>query len=120
MIGSVKFVSIPVSDQERALAFYRDTLGFEVVSDAPFSDRVRWLLVRPPGAQTGLVLFPPSDELAIPCPALVFAAEDLRTTYEELSGRGVEFTQLPYEEPYGVFAHFVDPDGNEFVISSRD
>lgn len=120
MVSHVKFVSIPVSDQDRALRFYRDKLGFEVITDAPFSEGVRWIEVRPPDGRTGLVLFPSTEEFPIPCPALVFAVEDVRATHWELGEKGVEFSKPPYEEPHGVFAHLIDPDGNEFVLASPD
>src|SRR3954468_14837663 len=62
MIKQVKFVSIPVKDQERALAFYRDKLGFEVTTDAPMGEGGRWIEMRPPGAQTRIVLFTPQGQ----------------------------------------------------------
>ena len=120
MIEHVKFVTIPVTDQERAIDFYREKLGFEVTTDAPFGGGLRWIEVRPPGATTRLVLFPPSDDFPIATPSIVFASDDVSKTHEELSARGVHFTKEPYENPSGQFAHFKDPDGNEFLIASRE
>lgn len=120
MVTHVKFVSIPVSDQDRALDFYHEKLGFEVLADAPFSEGVRWIQVRPPDAETSLTLFPSSDAFPIPCPALVFAVPDVRVAYEALREKGVTFSKPPFEEPSGVFAQLTDPDGNEFVLASPD
>jgi catechol 2,3-dioxygenase-like lactoylglutathione lyase family enzyme len=53
----VKFVSIPVVDQDRALAFYTEKLGFRVATDQPFDDKQRWIELAIPGAETGVVLF---------------------------------------------------------------
>src|ERR1044071_6238401 len=62
MIKAVTFISIPTRDQDRALAFYTDQLGFRVVTDQPFGEQ-RWIELRIPGAETGVVLFtPPGQE----------------------------------------------------------
>ena len=63
MIRGVKFVSIPVSDQDRALAFYTEVLGFRLLTDQPFSDKQRWLELGIPGADTRVVLFQFGDKL---------------------------------------------------------
>src|SRR5437867_4138096 len=59
MIKAIKFVSVPVRDQDRALAFYTGKLGLQVVTDQPFDDRQRWIELRIGGADTRLVLFTP-------------------------------------------------------------
>jgi len=63
MIRGVKFASVPVADQERALAFYTEKLGFRVVTDQPFNDKQRWIELGIPGADTRLVLFQFTDSL---------------------------------------------------------
>lgn len=120
MIKSVKFVSIPVRDQDRALEFYTAKLGFTVVTDQPFGDQ-RWIELRIPGAETGVVLFtPPGQEDRIGgFMNLAFTSADVRKTWEELSARGVEFAQEPRTEHWGTSAIFKDPDGNTFVLSSK-
>lgn len=119
MIKQIKFVSIPVRDQDRALAFYRDKLGFEVKTDQPFGPQ-RWIELAVPGAETGVVLFtPPGHEDRIGSfQNLAFTTDDIEKTYQELSGKGVEFSQPPRKEPWGTSAIFQDPDGNRFVLSS--
>ena len=120
MITNVKFVSIPTADQDRALAFYTGKLGFKVTTDQPFNDQQRWIELRIGTSDTRLVLFTMDNG---PKPGGMFngalACDNVERTYEELSGRGVEFAGPPKKEPWGTFATFKDPDGNEFVLSSR-
>ncbi len=120
MIKAVKFVSIPTRDQERALAFYTDQLGFRVVTDQPFGEQ-RWIELRVPGAETGVVLFTPEghEERIGGFMNMAFVSDDVRKTYAELSAKGVEFTQPPKTEHWGTSAIFKDPDGNVFVLSSK-
>lgn len=120
MITHVKFVSIPTRDQERALAFYTRKLGFTLLTDQPFDDRQRWIELRIGGSDTRLVLFNADGG---PQPGSSFngalACDNVERTYEELKGRGVEFAAPPTKEPWGTFAVMKDPDGNQFVLSSR-
>ncbi|HEX6747425.1 MAG TPA: VOC family protein [Longimicrobium sp.] len=120
MIKAVKFVSIPTRDQDRALAFYTDKLGFRVVTDQPFGEQ-RWIELRIPGAETGLVLFtPPGQEERIGgFMNMSFIADDVQKTYEEMVARGVEFTQPPKTEHWGTSAIFKDADGNMFVLGTK-
>ena len=63
MIRGVKFVSIPVADQDRALTFYTEVLGFRLLTDQPFNEKQRWLELGIPGADTRVVLFQFGDKL---------------------------------------------------------
>ncbi len=79
----------------------------------------RWLELTPPGAETHVVLFtPPGQEDHIGTFAnLVFTAADVMATYEELTARGVEFTEVPAKQPWGgLMGQFKDIDGNIFVL----
>jgi predicted enzyme related to lactoylglutathione lyase len=121
MITQVKFVSIPVRDQQRALAFYRDKLGFKVGTDQPFDEKQRWIEMRIPKAETGVVLFTPEgheDRIGASFNGSI-ACDDVKKTCEELRARGVEIAGEPKEEPWGTFAIFKDSEGNSFVLSSR-
>jgi predicted enzyme related to lactoylglutathione lyase len=120
MINQVKFVGIPVGDQDRALEFYTRALGFVVETDAPFGGGQRWIELKIPGAETGVVLFtPPGQEERIGTfQSMAFTAADVEQTYREMVERGVEFTKPPTTEPWGTSAIFKDPDGNSFVLSS--
>jgi catechol 2,3-dioxygenase-like lactoylglutathione lyase family enzyme len=121
MIRSIKFVSIPVSDQDRALQFFTKKLGFKVATDQPFNDRQRWIELMIPGAETGLVLFTPEgqeDRIGSFQP-LSFICDDAFATAKALHERGVEFLAQPKKESWGTSAIFKDLDGNQYVLSSR-
>jgi len=121
MIKALKFASIPVRDQDRAIDFFTTKLGFVVVTDQPFGPTQRWIELRIPGADTRIVLFtPPGQEDRIGTfTSLSFVADNVEKTYLELSARGVEFTGPPKVESWGTSAIFRDPDGNSFVLSSK-
>jgi len=118
MITKVKLVGICVSDQQRALDFYTNTLGFQLLADEPMGPGARWIEVAPPGAETHLALgTPPGLEDRIGTfSSVVFSCDDIEATYKELRERGVEFKDAPRDQPGGVMAIFVDPDGNAFVL----
>ena len=121
MIKGVKFVSIPVADQDRALSFYTEKLGFRILTDRPFTDKQRWIELSIPGAETLVVLFTPdghADRIGGFSPA-TFYCDNVENTYQELLQRGVEFDAPPTKQHWGSFTMFHDPDGNKFVLSSR-
>ena len=124
-----------VHDQDEALAFYTEKLGWEVRADvtAPELGNFRWLTVGPPEQPDIAVAL-----MAVPGPpvfdaetadkvrelmakgaagALFLTTDDVRRTYEELKGRGVEFTEEPEERPYGIDSGFRDPSGNSFRLT---
>ena len=120
MIKQVKFVGIPVRDQDAAVAFWTQKVGFRVATDQPMGPGQRWIELSIPGAQTGITLFtPPGQEDRV---GTFFngslACDDVEHTYRQMSERGVEFTQPPKKEPWGVSAIFKDPEGNTFGLSS--
>ena len=120
MIKGIKFSSIPVSDQDRALAFYTEKLGFRVSTDQPFDGKQRWIELSIPGSQTGLALFRMEGGLAPGSTMnLSFWTEDVEATAELYKSRGVKFHVEPKKESWGTSAIFEDPDGNRFVLSSR-
>jgi predicted enzyme related to lactoylglutathione lyase len=122
MIDGVSKIVIAVGDQDRALAFWTETMGFELVEDAPYGDE-RWLEVRSPDGQIDLVLeLRNGDDRDrevpdhLPTSNVMFRCEDLNDTYEELSARGVEFPQPPVEQPFGSWSIFNDSEGNRFAL----
>ena len=121
MIRGIKFMSIPVRDQDVALKFYTDALGFKVVTDQPFNDQQRWIELMIPGADTGLALFtPPGHEGRIgDFQPIAFWCDDVFATAKTLQQKGVEFEQEPRNEHWGSSSIFRDTDGNKFVLSSR-
>lgn len=120
MIKLIKFVSIPVRDQNRALDFYTDKLGFTIITDQPFDDKQRWIELRIPKAETRVVLFTPEgDENRIGSfMNISYACDNIENTYEELKNRGVEFESPPQKQPWGTYSMFKDSEGNRFVVSS--
>jgi catechol 2,3-dioxygenase-like lactoylglutathione lyase family enzyme len=124
MIKSVKFVSIPVRDQEAALQFWTRACDFEVVTDQAMGEEMggqRWIELSIGSAETRIVLFtPPGHEARIgEFTNLSLGCDDVERTYQEMLQRGVEFEQPPRKESWGTSAIFRDPDGNRFVLSSR-
>ena len=113
-------ISIPVADQNRALDFYTDKLGFTIITDQPFDEKQRWIELRIPKAETRVVLFTPEgDEKRIGSfMNMSYTCNDIDKTYAELTKRGVEFEGPPQEQPWGTYAMFKDSEGNRFVVSS--
>ena len=121
MIKGIKFASIPVHDQDRALEFYTRKVGFIVATDQPFDGSQRWIELRIPGADTRLVLFTPAgwEDRIGGFQNVTFVADDVEATAADMAARGVVFDGPVKKEPWGTAAIFRDPDGNAFVISSR-
>ena len=116
MIKYVDIVSIPVSDQAKARAFYADVLGFEVVRDNPMGPDRRWVEVAPKGAQTSFTLVTWFKDM--PAGALrgiVLDTDDLEAEVADLKDRGLETSPVE-NQPWGRFVTFDDPDGNGFVL----
>ena len=124
-----------VHDQDEALAFYTGKLGWEVRADVTLAEmgNFRWLAVGPAGQPDVSVVL-----MAIPGPPVMDAetseqvrtlmakgfagtifltTEDAHASYEELKGRGVEFTEPPEERPYGIDSGFRDPSGNSIRLT---
>src|SRR3954451_3723982 len=120
-----------VTDQDEALDWYTNKLGLEVRSDVTMEEvGMRWLTVGAPGQDVEINLMVPgppplSEEAAEQARGLlaqgavttfIFHVDDCRKAYEELSARGVEFTQPPEDRFYGTDAGFRDPFGNQFRL----
>jgi lactoylglutathione lyase len=122
MITKVRSVGIYCRDQKKAREFWTDTMGFDLIQDAPMdpsnADGPRWIEVRAPGDDTILVLFTPEGEEGMigRFSNVIFECDDLQKTYEDLSGKGVEFPTKPTKEFWGWWATFKDPDGNEYGL----
>jgi uncharacterized glyoxalase superfamily protein PhnB len=119
---------LPQDDPDAALAFYRDTLGFEVRNDVGYNG-LRWLTVGPAGQPgTSIVLYPPTADPGITdderrtvaemmakgtYASINLAATDLEETFERVQAGGAEVVQEPIDQPYGVRdCAFRDPAGN--------
>ena len=121
MIAKVKFVSIPVRDQDRSLKFYTEALGFSILTDQEYGKGQRWIELKIPGAETNLVLFtaPGQESWIGQFSNVVFWTSSLEKTYEDMKSKGVEFVQPPKKERWGSSALFKDVDGNTFCLSSK-
>jgi predicted enzyme related to lactoylglutathione lyase len=121
MIRGIKFIAIPVSDQDAALKFYTEALGFKVTTDQPFTEKQRWIELMIPGAETGLSLFTPEgqEDRIGKFQSISYWCDDVFATAKVLASRGVVFTKEPKNEVWGSAAVFKDPDGNQFVLSSK-
>ena len=135
MITRLSHATIYVLDQEEALKFYRDKLGFEVRTDATMDNGFRWITVGPKTqpdieiilmAVTESPMFP-ADKVAILRKLIesgamgvgVLDADDCKKTYDELKAKGVEFLSPPTERFYGIEALFRDNSGNWFSMCQR-
>jgi catechol 2,3-dioxygenase-like lactoylglutathione lyase family enzyme len=129
MITHLQMITIYVRDLERALEFYRDTLGFVKLAEYDDGQGERLIWVIPQAARTNdlatqIALYAPADTADQRIGAtsgLVFTAADIETTYHELKQRGVHFVKELIRHPYGQGtgdqeAQFVDPDGNLFLL----
>ncbi len=121
MIRGIKIVSIPVRNQDVALKFYTEKMGFKVATDQPMGNGQRWIELSIPGADSSLALFtPPGQEDRIGgFQPTTFWCDDVFATASALKAKGVELAVEPKKEVWGTMAKFKDPDGNEFVFSSR-
>ena len=121
MISKIKFLGIPVADQDRALRFYTEKLGFEVVGDVPFDGKQRWITLAIPGAETRISLFtPPGQEDRVGTLInMGYQVTDLEKTYEELTARGVEFVKPPTSQAWGTYALFKDSEGNTCCLATE-
>jgi catechol 2,3-dioxygenase-like lactoylglutathione lyase family enzyme len=116
-IEDVTVVSIPVSDQDRAKAFYVEKLGFELIRDDDAIPGIRWVQVAPKGAKTSLTLVTWFDSMPPgSVQGLVLRSNDLQADYEELTNNGVWFEGPPQKQPWGTETILRDPDGNGLVL----
>ena len=121
MIKGIKFVSIPVRNQDVALTFYTEAMGMKVVTDQFFTPQQRWIELMIPGAETGIALFTPEghEKRIGEFQSISFWCDDVFAEADALKKKGVVFTKEPATESWGSAAVFSDPDGNQFVLSSR-
>ena len=111
---SIQTVTIPVADQDRALAFYRDVLGFEVRADTTFGED-RWLTVAPAGSAVDFTLHPPVRSTPGWQQGLVLHTDDIDGVIAALREAGVEVADAE-QQGWGRQTQFSDPDGNGFVL----
>lgn len=120
MITRLKFVSVPIKDQDRALAFYTQKLGFAIATDSPMGPGQRWIELRLPKGEARVVLFTPEghEDRVGGFMNMSLGCDRVERTYEELLARGVEFEAPPTKQDWGAYAIMKDSEGNRIVISS--
>jgi len=120
MIRGIKFASIPVNDQDKAIAFYTEKLGFRIMTDQPFNEKQRWVELGIPGAETRVVLFKFDNSLQPGIQMNVsFWTDDVEGTVRDLKAKGVKITMEPKKADWGECAAFQDIDGNNFIVGSK-
>jgi catechol 2,3-dioxygenase-like lactoylglutathione lyase family enzyme len=127
-VGQLNLVAVVVHEYDPAITFFVDVLGFELVEDSPALTNdgraKRWVVVRPPGAETGILL---ARAVGDRQSAIVgnqvagrvgffLRVDDFDDTYNRLSAAGVEFVTVPRTESYGRVVVFVDIAGNRWDL----
>jgi catechol 2,3-dioxygenase-like lactoylglutathione lyase family enzyme len=127
----LQLVTIVVRDYDEAIRFFVDALGFDLVEDSPATTNdgrpKRWVVVRPPGAETGLLLARadgPAQDATVGNQlagrvGFFLEVEDFDAAHERMSAAGVRFVTEPRCEPYGRVAVFLDVAGNRWDLLSR-
>lgn len=124
----IDLVTLVVDEHDPAIAFFVDVLGFELVDDSPSTTNdgrpKRWVVVRPPGAQTGLLLARADGEVQSAVVGRQIAGrvgfflrvDDFDASYAHMLAHGVQFVTAPRVEPYGRIAVFLDIAGNRWDL----
>lgn len=127
-MSHLTLVALVVRDYDRAIEFFVNVLGFDLVEDEPSTTNdgrpKRWVVVRPPGGQTGILLARADGETQSAIVGEQFAGrvglflrvDDFDATYNRLAAAGVEFVRPPRAEPYGRVAVFRDLEGNRWDL----
>jgi catechol 2,3-dioxygenase-like lactoylglutathione lyase family enzyme len=112
----LEVVHVPVSDVDRAKAFYTEQIGFNADHDHQVNEELRFVQLTPPGSAcsiaigTGLTKMEPGS-----LEGLMMVVADVQAARDELRRRGVEVSEIDVQ-PWGSFVHFSDPDGNSWVL----
>jgi catechol 2,3-dioxygenase-like lactoylglutathione lyase family enzyme len=127
-MSRLSLAAVVVADYDPAIAFFVDGLGFELVEDSPALTTdgrpKRWVVVRPPGAETGILLARAEgdDQAAVVGRQVAgrvgffLQVDDFDASYDRMRARGVEFVSAPRTEPYGSVAVFLDIAGNRWDL----
>ena len=118
MIQRIPTVAVYVENQDRALEFWRDRVGFEVTRRESMGNAGDWIELAPQGVGSRSVIYPKSlmtnwEEMK---PSIVFECRDIQAAFESLKASGVEFVNQPKKMAWGTYAKFRDLDGNELLL----
>ncbi|MEU2040703.1 VOC family protein [Nocardia niwae] len=128
----IGLMTIVVAEYDSAIDFFVDSLGFELVEDSAALTNdgraKRWVVVRPPGAETGILLARADGAAQVAVIGRQIAGrvgfflevEDFQSAYDRMVSRGVEFVRAPRDEPYGRVAVFLDIAGNRWDLLGPD
>jgi predicted enzyme related to lactoylglutathione lyase len=113
----LELISVPVSDVDRAKAFYTEQVGFNADHDHKVSDEMRFVQLTPPGSACSIAIGTAIGDQRSPGSAqgLQMVVQDAAAARAELAGRGVEVSEVQ-EFPWGRFVFFQDPDGNGWAL----
>lgn len=115
---AIEIISIPVTDQVRAKAFYLK-LGFELIVEAPFEGGQQWVQLGFPGSNVSITLVTWFDNMPPGCiNGLVIKTDNLAKDIEELIAKGISVGKVD-DTPWGKFAAVIDPDGNRLSLHSK-
>nr|AHE14825.1 putative glyoxalase/bleomycin resistance protein/dioxygenase [uncultured bacterium] len=112
----LELVAVPVTDVDRATAFYVEQVGFHADHDHRVNDALRFVQLTPPGSACSIMLdtnmteMPPGSQKG-----LVVVVEDIEAARRKLIGHGVEVSEVDFQ-PWGSFVTFIDPDGNTWAL----
>jgi predicted enzyme related to lactoylglutathione lyase len=116
MDWKLELVSVPVSDVDRAKAFYTDQVGFNADHDHRVSDELRFVQLTPPGSACSIAI---GTGMSTKAPGSVeglqIVVSDIEVARTELAGRGVQVSEIQ-DFPWGRFVFFSDPDGNGWAV----
>jgi catechol 2,3-dioxygenase-like lactoylglutathione lyase family enzyme len=116
MDWKIELVAIPVTDVDRAKAFYTEKAGFNADHDHTVSDEVRFVQLTPPGSACSITIgkgvtdAPPGS-----VQGMQIVVDDIEAAHAELAGRGVDVSDVQ-DFPWGRFVFFSDPDGNKWAV----
>ena len=128
MLTNIGTITVQVTDQDKALEFYTQKLGFEKRSDEPMGPNQRWIEVAPPGAQTRILLYKATPEAPgagsyeeaqarIGKPTgMVLEVDDIEATFAQFKSNGVPIEEEPQKQPWGWWGVFADQDGNTYGV----
>ncbi|MGH9254059.1 MAG: VOC family protein [Vicinamibacterales bacterium] len=131
-MSNLELVTLVVRDYDAAIRFFVDVLQFQLVEDTAsltnYGRPKRWVVVRPEGGQTGILLARADGEHQASIVGQQFAGrvglflrvDDFNTTYRRMTAAGVQFVSPPRDEPYGRLAVFLDLEGNRWDLLGRD
>ncbi len=128
MLTNIGTITVQVTDQDKALEFYTQKLGFEKRADMPMGPGQRWIEVAPPGAHTRILLYKATPEMpgassyeaakaAIgKMTGMVLEVDDIVATFARLKANGVPIVDEPKQQPWGWWGAFADQDGNIYGV----